>query len=96
MPYSRARSTGVTSTNARCSASANTAVVSGAVNPDHFLVDATGAVLERRLGDKRVAVRSLHGGGTEQIARPAGTPISHCVTLAQGLTRPVTPKKFNN
>ena len=30
------------------------AVVSGAVNPDHFVVDtATGAILERRLGDKR-------------------------------------------
>ncbi|MGQ0718051.1 MAG: PEP/pyruvate-binding domain-containing protein [Pseudonocardiales bacterium] len=47
------------------------AVVSGAVNPDHFVVDATGAVLERRLGDKRVAVRSLPGGGTEHVARPA-------------------------
>ena len=34
------------------------AVVSGAVNPDHFVVDATsGAVRERTLGDKRVAVR---------------------------------------
>ncbi|HSL08486.1 MAG TPA: PEP/pyruvate-binding domain-containing protein, partial [Pseudonocardiaceae bacterium] len=47
------------------------AVVSGTVNPDHFVVDAAGAVLERRLGDKRVAVRSLPGGGTEQVARPA-------------------------
>ncbi|MDQ4010010.1 MAG: PEP-utilizing enzyme [Actinomycetota bacterium] len=58
------------------------AVVSGAVNPDHFVVDATGAVLERRLGDKRVVVRALPGGGTEQVARPAdaGTP---CVSNAQ-------------
>ncbi|MBV9143715.1 MAG: phosphoenolpyruvate synthase [Pseudonocardiales bacterium] len=47
------------------------AVVSGSVNPDHFVVDAAGAVLERRLGDKRVVVRSLPGGGTEQVVRPA-------------------------
>ncbi len=48
------------------------AVVSGAVNPDHFVVDAAGTVLERRLGDKRVFVRSLAGDGTEQVTRPAG------------------------
>ncbi|MGH3976888.1 MAG: PEP/pyruvate-binding domain-containing protein, partial [Pseudonocardiaceae bacterium] len=48
------------------------AVVSGAVNPDHFVVDAAGTVLERRLGDKRVVIRSLAGGGTEQVMRPAG------------------------
>jgi pyruvate,water dikinase len=47
------------------------AVVSGAVNPDHFVVDATGTVLQRRLGDKRVVVRSLPGGGTGQVVRPA-------------------------
>lgn len=46
------------------------AVVSGAVNPDHFVVDATGAVLQRRLGDKRVVIRAVPGGGTERIARP--------------------------
>jgi pyruvate,water dikinase len=41
------------------------AVVSGAVNPDHFVVDpVTGRVLERRLGDKRIAVRPILGGGT--------------------------------
>jgi pyruvate,water dikinase len=58
------------------------AVVSGAVNPDHFVVDTAGAVLERRLGDKRVVVRSLPGGGTEQVARPAdaGRP---CLSNAQ-------------
>ncbi|MGH3821775.1 MAG: PEP/pyruvate-binding domain-containing protein, partial [Pseudonocardiaceae bacterium] len=47
------------------------AVVSGAVNPDHCVVDASGAVLEHRLGDKRVVVRSVPGGGTEQLAQPA-------------------------
>ena len=41
------------------------AVVSGAVNPDHFVVDTpTGAVLERRPGDKRVTIRPRPGGGT--------------------------------
>ncbi|RAX45997.1 phosphoenolpyruvate synthase [Arthrobacter sp. AQ5-06] len=45
------------------------AVVSGAVNPDHFVVDPlTGRVLERRLGDKRIAVRPIPGGGTRTLA----------------------------
>ncbi|CAL99736.1 PEP/pyruvate-binding domain-containing protein [Saccharopolyspora erythraea] len=44
-------------------------VVSGAVNPDHFVVDtATGAVLTRQLGDKAVSVRPKPGGGTETVA----------------------------
>ncbi|MGH7882944.1 MAG: PEP/pyruvate-binding domain-containing protein [Candidatus Dormibacteraceae bacterium] len=47
------------------------AVVSGVVNPDHFVVDADDAILERRLGDKLVVVRSLPGGGTKQVAQPA-------------------------
>jgi pyruvate,water dikinase len=47
------------------------AVVSGAVNPDRFVVDAdTGEILERRLGDKRLAIRAVSGGGTEQVVRP--------------------------
>ncbi|GAA2860598.1 phosphoenolpyruvate synthase [Streptosporangium fragile] len=45
------------------------AVVSGAVNPDHFVVDtATGRITERRLGDKRLVVRPLAGGGVEHVA----------------------------
>jgi phosphohistidine swiveling domain-containing protein len=41
-------------------------VVSGAVNPDHFVVDTEKAkVLERKLGDKRTMIRPLPGGGTE-------------------------------
>ena len=41
------------------------AVVSGAVNPDHFVVDtATGEIVERRIGDKKIVIR----------ARPAGEP----------------------
>ena len=44
------------------------AVVSGAVNPDHFVVNtATGEIVERRLGDKRVAIRAVAGGGTQRV-----------------------------
>ncbi|GAA3415761.1 PEP/pyruvate-binding domain-containing protein [Streptosporangium vulgare] len=53
------------------------AVVSGAVNPDHFVVDtATGRITERRLGDKRLAVRSLAGGGVEHVEAPASPATS--------------------
>jgi len=56
------------------------AVVSGEVNPDHFVVDRrTGAVLERRLGDKRVAIRQLEGGGTRREERE-GADSSACMT----------------
>jgi phosphohistidine swiveling domain-containing protein len=59
------------------------AVVSGSVNPDHFVVDPdTGHVIERRLGDKRLLVRSLPGGGTETLDMPdAGTDA--CLTDRQ-------------
>ncbi len=44
------------------------AVVSGAVSPDHFVANAaTGEIVERRLGDKRVAVVAGPGGGTERV-----------------------------
>lgn len=46
------------------------AVVSGAVNPDHYVVDTDRAeILERRLGDKRVVIRSRPDGGTQRIDR---------------------------
>ncbi len=46
------------------------AVVSGAVNPDHFVLDsATGQILERRIGDKGLLIRALPGGGTERVAQ---------------------------
>nr|WP_294690646.1 PEP/pyruvate-binding domain-containing protein [uncultured Friedmanniella sp.] len=130
------------------------AVVSGAVNPDRFVVDAArGAILHRRVGDKRVLIRGRPGGGVERVqqqdeglpsltdeqvravtdlgqqvqghfgspqdiewaleesgrlwltqARPittlyplpegsggTGTRAYLCVSLAQGLTRPITP-----
>jgi rifampicin phosphotransferase len=44
------------------------AVVSGAVNPDHFVVNtATGEIVERSLGDKRVAIHATAGGGTRRV-----------------------------
>ncbi len=44
------------------------AVVSGAVNPDHFVVNVSdGAIVERHVGDKRVAIRALPGGGTQRV-----------------------------
>jgi phosphohistidine swiveling domain-containing protein len=44
------------------------AVVSGAVNPDHFVADtATGKIVERRLGDKRVAIVAGPEGGTQRV-----------------------------
>ncbi len=43
------------------------AVVSGAVNPDHFVVNtASGEIVERRLGDKRVIIQASAGGGTQR------------------------------
>jgi hypothetical protein len=41
------------------------AVVSGAVNPDHFVVNSVDhSIVTRRLGDKRLMITSLAGGGT--------------------------------
>ncbi|HSI26429.1 MAG TPA: PEP/pyruvate-binding domain-containing protein, partial [Aeromicrobium sp.] len=42
------------------------AIVSGAVNPDHFVLDGD-AIVERNLGDKKLAIRSRPGGGTVQV-----------------------------
>lgn len=55
------------------------AVVSGAVNPDHFVVDsATRKILERRIGSKGVAIRPLPGGGTERVEQ-SGAGSQPCV-----------------
>jgi hypothetical protein len=44
------------------------AVVSGVVNPDHYVANtATGEIVERRLGDKRVAIVDGPDGGTERV-----------------------------
>jgi pyruvate,water dikinase len=47
-------------------------VVAGLVIPDHFRLDRSGQVLERKAGRKRIAVRSLPNGGTfEETVPPA-------------------------
>ena len=49
------------------------AVVSGAVNPDRFVVDqATGEILTRRIGDKRMLIRARSGGGVERVEQLGG------------------------
>ncbi|WP_426975805.1 PEP/pyruvate-binding domain-containing protein [Pseudarthrobacter sp. O4] len=59
------------------------AVVSGAVNPDHFVVDgASRRILERRIGSKALAIRSLPGGGTERIEQSDGAS-APCLTDPQ-------------
>ena len=47
------------------------AVVAGIVIPDHYRIDRSGQVLERKAGLKRVVVRSLPQGGTieEKVSR---------------------------
>jgi phosphohistidine swiveling domain-containing protein len=48
------------------------AVVSGAVNPDHVVVEGDGRIVEHRLGDKALEVRARAGGGTEQVVTAGG------------------------
>jgi rifampicin phosphotransferase len=56
------------------------AVVSGAVNPDHFVVNtATGEIVERRLGDKRLVITSTAGGGTTHVTRDAADT-TYCIS----------------
>jgi pyruvate,water dikinase len=48
------------------------AVVAGLVIPDHFRLDRSGQILQRKAGRKRIAVRPLPNGGTfEQPLAPA-------------------------
>ncbi|RDI17461.1 PEP/pyruvate-binding domain-containing protein [Lentzea flaviverrucosa] len=56
------------------------AVVSGAVNPDHFVVDGS-EIVEKRLGDKKLVIRSLPGGGTEHVE--VGDGDAQCLTDGQ-------------
>ena len=58
------------------------AVVSGMVNPDHLAVEGD-RVVERRLGDKAVAVRALPGGGTERVELDGAA--TACLTDAQAV-----------
>jgi len=59
------------------------AVVSGATNPDHFVINIlTGEILERRLGDKRVLIQASANGGTQRIER-ADASDTACLSDAQ-------------
>lgn len=58
------------------------AVVSGAVDPDHFAVDArTGEVLERVPGGKRLRIQASASGGTERVDTAADADV--CLTDAR-------------
>jgi rifampicin phosphotransferase len=48
------------------------AVVSGAVNPDHIVVEGERTIVEHRLGDKGVEIRPSPGGGTEHVVTADG------------------------
>ena len=59
------------------------AVVSGATNPDHFIVRTnSGEIIERRLGDKHVIIQAAPGGGTREVEADARTP-GACLSDAQ-------------
>jgi len=47
------------------------AVVAGLVIPDHYRIDRSGQVLERKAGRKRIAVRPVASGGTVEQEVPA-------------------------
>ena len=57
------------------------AVVSGAVNPDHFVIDRRSrTVVARRVGDKRIAVLPRAGGGTDHVPSRAAAPTRASMT----------------
>lgn len=57
------------------------AVVSGATTPDHFVVNtSTGEIVERRLSDRRVVIRTDPMGGTQRVE---GRAQAACLTDAQ-------------
>jgi pyruvate,water dikinase len=59
------------------------AVVSGASNPDHFVVNSTtGEIVERHLGDKKLVISSLAGGGTSHTENQTTSDIA-CLTDEQ-------------
>src|SRR5260221_10729014 len=58
------------------------AVVSGATNPDHFVVQTTGEIVERRLGDKQVLIQAAAGGGIQKI-EAGPSPARACLSDEQ-------------
>ena len=59
------------------------AVVAGLVVPDHFRLDRSGQVLERKPGRKHTAIRSLPNGGTAEHAVPPAQVAQLCLDDAQ-------------
>ena len=59
------------------------AVVAGLVIPDHYRIDRSGQVLERKPGHKRVAVRSVATGGTVEEEVPADLAGQPCLDEQQ-------------
>ena len=59
------------------------AVVAGLVIPDHFRLDRSGRVLERKAGRKRIAIRSLPSGGTFEQQVPPAQAIQLCLDDTQ-------------
>jgi pyruvate,water dikinase len=59
------------------------AVVAGLVVPDQFRLDRSGAVLERKAGRKRIAIRSLPSGGTFEQQVPPAQVNALCLEDAQ-------------
>jgi rifampicin phosphotransferase len=47
------------------------ALVSGQVEPDHYVVDAAGKIVSKMLGAKALAIRGKAGGGTQTTGEPA-------------------------
>ena len=45
------------------------ALVSGQVEPDHYIVDADGQIIEKTLGRKALAIHGREGGGTIAVAQ---------------------------
>lgn len=58
-------------------------VVAGLVIPDHFRLDRSGQVLERKPGRKRIAIRALPNGGTFEQQVPAAQVSQLCLDDAQ-------------
>ncbi|EFH83292.1 pyruvate phosphate dikinase PEP/pyruvate-binding [Ktedonobacter racemifer DSM 44963] len=59
------------------------AVVSGASNPDHFVVNSsTGEIVEHHLGDKKLVISSIAGGGTFHAENQAASDTA-CLTDEQ-------------
>jgi pyruvate,water dikinase len=59
------------------------AVVAGMVIPDHYRVDRSGQVLERKPGLKRIAIRPVPGGGTVEENLPPALVERLCLDDAQ-------------